>query len=149
MKTSYRRPIVARSAAVAEINITPMVDVLLCLLIFVMVIQPGLLKGLDVQVPPPETALARSVAVRDQIVLHVFAGPTYALNGMAVPASQVESRLRELYRNRARKVLFVDGSEDAVYADVIGAVDQARGAGVLVVGLVPRDVAVRSTPPNR
>lgn len=145
-----RRPkLVARSAAVAEINITPMVDVLLCLLIFVMVIQPGLLKGIDVQVPPPETALASSAAVRDQIVLHVHAGPSYALNGMDVPAGQLEARLHSLYAGRARKVLFVDGAEDAVYGDVIGAVDLARGTGVRVVGLVPREVAAGRTPPTR
>jgi biopolymer transport protein ExbD len=148
MKKARRRsPVLARSAAVADINITPMVDVLLCLLIFVMVIQPGLLKGLDVQVPVPEVAGAGASMARDQIVLHVYPGPAYALNGTDLPAGQLEVRLRELFRNRARKVLFVDGAEDAVYADVIGAVDMARGAGVRVVGLVPREVATRSKPP--
>ena len=68
-----RRPRPAASAgggAVSDINITPMVDVLLCLLIFTMVIQPGLLKGVDVQVPPPEPvgAAASAAEGRDQII---------------------------------------------------------------------------------
>jgi len=134
-----RQPLVAHTSAVADINVTPLVDVLLCLLIFVMVIQPGLLKGLDVQVPPPETVAVGSSAVRDQLVLHVLPGPAYALNGADVPAGQLPARLQEVFRSRTRKVLFVDGAEDALYDDVIGAVDLARGAGVQVVGLVPRN----------
>ena len=128
-----------QSAAVAEINITPMVDVLLCLLILVMVIQPGLLKGLDVQVPPVETAgTTAPEAPRDQIILHVKPGPAYALNHLDVPAPELESRIRKVFEARARKVLFIQGSEDARYGDVIQAVDLARGAGIRVVGLVPR-----------
>ena len=128
------------SAAVSEINITPMVDVLLCLLILVMVIQPGLLKGLDLQVPPVETAeLAGSQAERDQIILHVRPGPDYAINHLAVPAAQLEERIREVFRDRPRKVLFVKGTEDVPYWEVVHAVDLARGAGIRVVGLVPRE----------
>ena len=124
----------------ADINITPMVDVLLCLLILVMVIQPGLLKGLDVQVPPPEAAgEIRADAPRDQLVLQVRPGPAYALNQEAVPAAQLEQRIRNVFQDRARKVLFVKGTEDASYAEVIQAIDLARGAGVRVIGLVPRD----------
>jgi biopolymer transport protein TolR len=128
----------ARGAAVAEINITPMVDVLLCLLILVMVIQPGLLKGLDVQVPPPETGELSVTAPRDQLILHVGPGPTYTLNGIGIPAGLLEGKVREVFRDRARKVLFVKGTEDAVYADVVDAIDRARGAGIKVIGLVPR-----------
>ena len=86
-----RRPRPAASAgggAVSDINITPMVDVLLCLLIFTMVIQPGLLKGVDVQVPPPEPvgAAASAAENRDQIILRVASGPAYTLNHEAVAA---------------------------------------------------------------
>lgn len=133
-----------RGAAVAEINITPMVDVLLCLLILVMVIQPGLLKGVDLQVPPPETAEAsRAAQARDQIILHVSPGPAYTINGESVPAEGLEARIRDVFRDRARKVLFVKGAEDASYEAVVAAVDLARGAGIRVIGLVPRE---RATP---
>ena len=84
-----RRPAsAARGGAVSDINITPMVDVLLCLLIFTMVIQPGLLKGVDVQVPAPETGGIATAAAqpRDQIVLQVAPGPAYTLNHVSVAA---------------------------------------------------------------
>lgn len=134
------KPSTGGGSVVADINITPMVDVLLCLLILQMVIQPGLQKGLDVQLPLSEraAATAATTSARDQIVLRVAAGPAYTLNEVAVPTVDVERTLREVFRDRPRKVLFVDAAEDVPYEEVIGAVDAARGAGVRVVGLVPR-----------
>lgn len=134
-------PSAGGESVVADINITPMVDILLCLLILQMVIQPGLQKGLDVQLPVPEQAEAGAgapAAARDRIVLHVARGPVYALNEEAVPAGDLERTLRAVFHNRPRKVLFVDAGEDLPYEEVIRAVDAARGAGVTVVGLVPR-----------
>jgi biopolymer transport protein ExbD len=142
MRRRRRRPAaVPRSGAVSDINITPMVDVLLCLLIFTMVIQPGLLKGVDVQVPAPDSPQAASVDARnrDQIILHVAAGPAYTINHEPVAAADLEARIGQVFHDRRRKVLFVEGAEDAVYADVVAAVDMARGAGIRVIGLVPRE----------
>ena len=133
------KPDVSGGSVVSDINITPMVDVLLCLLILQMVIQPGLQKGLDLQLPLSErTEMAPGAVGRDQIVLRVAAGPAYALNEQAVPVADLERTLRDVFRDRPRKVLFVDGTEDIAYEDVIGVVDAARGAGLAVVGLVPR-----------
>lgn len=133
----------ARGGAVADINITPMVDVLLCLLIFTMVIQPGLLKGVDIQVPPPETATAGAAAGnRDEIILHVARGPVYTINHQPVTAAELESTIGQVFRGRSRKVLFVKGAEDALYEEVVAAVDKARGAGIRVIGLVPRESPV-------
>jgi biopolymer transport protein ExbD len=133
------RPRASDGSVVADINITPMVDVLLCLLILQMVIQPGLQKGLDLQLPLSErTAVAVATAGRDQIVLRVTTGPTYALNDAAVAPPDLERTLRDVFRDRPRKVLFVDAAEDVEYEEVTRAVDVARGAGLAVVGLVPR-----------
>ena len=144
MKPRRQKPQLASSGAVADINITPMVDVLLCLLIFVIVIQPGLIKGLDLQVPPPENAAATTTtSARDQLVLHVRKGPAYAINGASVPVAALGPKVHELFDQRSRKVLFVQGDEDVSYADVITAVDVVKGAGVTVVGLVPREVTAR------
>lgn len=130
---------VSGGSVVSDINITPMVDVLLCLLILQMVIQPGLQKGLDLQLPLSErTEMAPSTVARDQIVLRVSAGPAYALNEQLVPAADLDRTLRDVFRDRPRKVLFVDAAEDIPYEEVIRAVDAARGAGLAVVGLVPR-----------
>ena len=145
MKRRRRRRVAApsRSGAVSDINITPMVDVLLCLLIFTMVIQPGLLKGVDVQVPAPEpvNSAAAIAEHRDQIILHVGRGPVYTINHEPVAAALLEARIVQVFRGRSRKVLFVEGAEDAMYQDVVEAVDKARGAGIRVIGLVPRDKA--------
>ena|SRR5512144_2572710 len=133
------KPDVSGGSVVSDINITPMVDVLLCLLILQMVIQPGLQKGLDLQLPLSErTEMASATVARDQIVLRVAVGPAYALNEQAVAVADLEPTLREVFRDRPRKVLFVDGAEDLPYEEVIRVVDAARGAGLAVVGLVPR-----------
>ncbi len=81
----------------------------------------------------------KATAARDQLVLQVRPGPAYALNEVEVPAAQLDQRIRDVFRDRPRKVLFVKGTEDVSYAEVIRAVDVARGAGVRVVGLVPRE----------
>ena len=138
MKRGRTRAPTGGGSVVADINITPMVDVLLCLLILQMVIQPGLQKGLDMQLPLSERTTTVATPGIDQIVLRVTPGPAYDLNGEAVPAASVERRLREVFRDRPRKVLFVDAAEDVAYEEVIRAVDAARGAGLAVVGLVPR-----------
>jgi biopolymer transport protein ExbD len=124
----------------SDINITPMTDVMLVLLVLFLVLQPGLQKGLDVQVPPREEALQIEEDLhRDQIVLYVEPGIEYSINREPVSAAELVTRIREIFEPRARKVLFVKGSEQVLYRDVIRAVDLAMAAGVEVVGLVPRE----------
>lgn len=127
---------VGRGGPQWQINMTPMIDVLLVLLIIFMVIQPTLQKGLEVQVPPVEER-ASSADSPDQIVLEVRRGPAYLVNNIPV-TGPLEAHIRQLYANRPRKVLFIKGSSDVVYGDVVRAVDAARGAGMEVVGLVPK-----------
>lgn len=120
----------------AEINITPMIDILLVLLIIFMVVQQGLQKGLSVQVPPSEqTSTAQAI---DQIVLEVRPSGTFLLNQEPLTRAQLQGRITEVFEPRPRKVIFVQGAEDATYGDVAWAVDVVRAAGVEVVGLVPR-----------
>ena len=124
----------------SNINITPMIDVLLVLLIIFLVIQPALQKGIEVQVPPvEEQEVAPDDAPPDQIILEVRAGPTYFINQIPVPAAQLEGQIQSIFAQRARKVLFVKGAEQLQYGDVVRAIDAARGGGIEVVGLVPRD----------
>jgi biopolymer transport protein TolR len=121
----------------SEINMTPMIDILLVLLIIFMVVQQGLQKGLSVQIPPLETEaqLAQNV---DQIVLELLGNNMYAINTQPVAAAQLRGRLTEIYADRQRKVIFVKGPENVTYGEVVFAVDVARAAGIDVVGLVPR-----------
>jgi biopolymer transport protein TolR len=120
-----------------QINMTPMIDVLLVLLIIFMVVQPTLQKGIEVQVPPVEERPSEEAAP-DQITLEIRAGPNYLINGIPVPTPELRGRIRGIFEDRPRKVLFVKGAEEIQYGDVVRAVDAARGAGIEVVGLVPR-----------
>jgi len=124
----------------AEINITPMIDVLLVLLILFLVIQPGLRRGIDLQLPVEVATTPAAPA--DQIVLRVSPGPEYDLNGEWVAPEDLGARLEALFASRTRKVLFLDGRDGIRYRDLMHAADLARGGGVEVLGLVPGE------PPN-
>ena len=129
-----------RGGPQSNINITPMIDVLLVLLIIFLVIQPALQKGIEVQVPPvEEQQLAQDQTPPDQIILEVRPGPAYFINQIPVAPAQLEAQIRSIFAQRGRKVLFVKGAENIVYGDVVRAIDAARGGGIEVVGLVPRE----------
>jgi biopolymer transport protein ExbD len=121
----------------AAINVTPMIDVLLVLLIIFMVVQQGLQKGLSVQIPPPRDA---EIAPPDpgSIVLEVLPGGAYAINRQPVGAEGLQPAIARTFAGRPRKVLFVKAGEGLTYGEVAAAVDASRAAGVQVVGLVPR-----------
>jgi biopolymer transport protein ExbD len=129
-----------KGGAMSEINMTPMIDVLLVLLIIFMVVQQGLQRGIGVQVPPPKDKqdVAQQPPDNTQIVLQVEPGPAFLINQQPVEVSALEGKLREIFDPRPRKVIFIKGAENVTYADVVRAVDASRGAGIEVVGLVPR-----------
>ncbi|HEX8392163.1 MAG TPA: biopolymer transporter ExbD [Longimicrobium sp.] len=124
----------------SEINMTPMIDVLLVLLIIFMVVQQGLQRGLIVQVPPPKEKeeISQKPPDDEQIVLEVEPGPKYAVNRQPVEPANLESFLRQTFVGRPRKVIFIKGAENLTYGDVVRAVDASRAADIAVVGLVPR-----------
>lgn len=126
-----------RGGPSSEINMTPMIDILLVLLIIFMVVQQGLQRGLSVQVPPVEEQSSTAQSL-DQIVLEIRPGGVYELNQQPIPAAELQARLTEVYAPRPRKVIFVKGAENITYGDVVFAVDVARASGIEIVGLVPR-----------
>jgi biopolymer transport protein ExbD/biopolymer transport protein TolR len=129
------------------INMTPMIDVLLVLLIIFMVVQQGLQRGVSVQIPPPpdQNQVAQQPPDDQQIVLEVKPGPTFAINQQPVAPEALEARLREIFAQRNRKVIFVKGEEELSYREVIRAVDASRAAGITIVGLVARPVVGPAT----
>ena len=127
-----------RGGSIGEINVTPMIDVLLVLLIIFMVVQQGLQRGMGVQVPPPEDAATAQPAGPDALVLALAADGGVRLNHQPLDAARLAEELAAVLEGRARRVLFVQAAEELPYGRVIAAVDQARLAGADVVGLVPR-----------
>ena len=121
-----------------EINVTPMIDVLLVLLIIFMVIVPMSRKAIDLQLPDPNPPQAASTPPSDQIVLEVCTD-SYAINKQAVTKDALRNRLKEIYDPRPDKIIFVKGCDAVKYQEVIFAMDAARGAGVKVIGVPPRD----------
>jgi biopolymer transport protein ExbD len=117
-----------------DINMTPMIDVLLVLLVIFMIMQPMLQRSIDIQLPVErDEPTAPSVP---PIVLEVFPGGQYLLNKSPVPASMLQARLLEVYSNRPDRVLFVKADGAVKYGEVITVMDYARGAGVEVLGAV-------------
>jgi len=118
----------------AEINVTPMIDVLLVLVIIAMILLQ--LRAIyPVNVPSP---FDRSDVARKQaIVLDLTAEGAYRVNRLAVSEAQLEPRLHALYARRTEKILFVRSAGSRPYQDVIHAIEVARSAGVEVIGYMP------------
>lgn len=123
---------------IADINMTPMIDVLLVLLVIFMIVVPQLQRSIDVQLPVDKPA--SEAAPSTQIVLEIDAAGNMTINTQPVGKGELEDRLREIYSNRPDKVLFIKADGQVTYQDVIAAMDVARGAGVTVLGaMLPRN----------
>ena len=116
----------------AEINVTPMIDVLLVLLIIFMTIDLHT-TGLDAQVPQP----ARADGPGNDIVVTVLTDDTVRLNQEPVALADLQARLASLYKNHPTHVLFVRAEGDPTFEQVARVIDLARGAGLERVALMP------------
>ena len=123
-----------------DINVTPMIDVLLVLLIIFMLVIPMSRKAIDLQLPDPTPQDTPQGPPPAQIVLEVLPNDVFKVNSEVVPRNRLPARLKEIYDPRPEKIIFVKGDEHVKYETVIWAMDVARGAGVKVIGATPKDV---------
>ena len=129
------------AGSMSEINVTPMIDILLVLLIIFMVIVPVTPKGLDALVPQPPKNPQQQQQQNDRtIVVQVLyrpgQSPAYKINETDVNHSDLLAKLTEIYANRAERVMFVKGDDDVNFAYIADVIDIGRAANVDHIGLM-------------
>ena len=134
LATKHDVPAIPRSRTGPEMNVTPLVDVLLVLLVIFMATLPLAQQGLDADLP--------SQAVRDpdqrigHIMLEYTADRRMSINQQPVDLLTLEDRLRGIYADRNDKTMFIAGAATLRYGDIVRVIDAAKGAGVQRVGIV-------------
>jgi biopolymer transport protein TolR len=121
------------SSTLAEINIIPLVDVILVLLLIFMLTAPLMHRGIDVNLPK---ATARPTAVEERMVLTLTKEQTIYLNDRPVALAALDSQLRDLFRNRTDRTLYLKADQALQYGVVVETMDRVRRAGIEKLGMV-------------
>ncbi len=120
-------------ASLSEINIIPLVDVTLVLLLIFMLTAPMMYRGIDVNLPKTSS---KPTAVEERLVLTLSKDQVIYLNDKAVPLAGLDAQLRDIFKNRADKTLYLKADQTLSYGFVVETMDRVRRAGVEKLGMV-------------
>ena len=119
----------------ADINVTPLVDVMLVLLVIMMIIAPMLQQGVSVTLPVA-THTEQKPESQDQAVIAIAANKSIYLNARPIQEAELGTKVSEFLESKTEKVVLINADEDVDYGSVMSAMDQLRAVGVEDIGLI-------------
>ena len=119
----------------SDINVTPLVDVMLVLLIIMMIVAPLLQQGVSLTLPVAGNSAEKPETQEDTLV-QITADGQFHVNGKAVAENELRARVEEALETKNQRILLIKADEDAAYSSVMTAMDQLRSAGLEDIGLI-------------